>query len=90
MSEAGADGRQVCKQVQEILLRWYGDDHDGDDNDDDDDDNHEDDDDDGHEDGDGDYNDNGKNYPGSSVTTQAPAASQRMKLLKRLNQKLFF
>ena len=74
--------------MQEILLRWYGDDYDGDDNDDDDVDNHEDDDDDGHEDDDDD--DNGKNYPGSSVTTQAPAASQRMKLLKRLNQKLFF
>ena len=55
MSEAGADGRQVWKQVQEILLRWYGDDYDGDDNDDDDDDNHEDDDD--------DDNDNGKKLP---------------------------
>jgi hypothetical protein len=31
-----------------------------------------------------------KSCSGSSVTTQAPAASQRMKLLKRLNQKLFF
>ena len=63
MSEAGADGRQVWKQVQEILLRWYGDDHYGDDNDDDDDNNHEDDDDDGHEDDDDDDYDNGKKLP---------------------------
>jgi len=31
-----------------------------------------------------------KACPGPSVTTQAPAASQRMKLLRRLNQKLNF
>jgi hypothetical protein len=31
-----------------------------------------------------------KSCPGPSVTTQAPAASQRMKLLRRLNQKLNF
>ena len=49
--------------MQEILLRWYGDDYDGDDNDDDDDDNHEDDDDDGHEDDNDDDNDNGKKLP---------------------------
>ena len=63
MSEAGADGRQVCKQVQEILLRWYGDDYDGDDNDDDDDDNHEDDNDNGHENDNDNDNDNGKKLP---------------------------
>jgi len=31
-----------------------------------------------------------KSCSGPSVTTQAPAASQRMKLLRRLNQKIFF
>lgn len=31
-----------------------------------------------------------KSCSGPSVTTQAPGASQRMKLLRRLNQKLFF